>query len=61
MRLNQPSIHYSAWHQAEEQYPGFSIFLVCFIVATLAFFAGLVCLAVAFLTRKRMPDATPTI
>jgi hypothetical protein len=61
MRLDQPSIHYSAWHQAEEQYPGFGIFVACFIAAILAFFAGLVCLAVAFLTRKRVSDATPTI
>src|SRR5947207_1645856 len=60
MRLGQPSIHYSAWHQTEEQYPGFSIFVIFFVAAILAFLAGVVCLAKAFLTRKRrVLDATP--
>jgi hypothetical protein len=62
MRLDQPSIYYSQWEQAEQQYPGFRIFFVFFVVAILAFLVGLVCLTVAaFVSRRPLSDATPTI
>ena len=61
LRLDAPSIHYSAYDQLEQAYLGIHVFAAIAALAALAFGIGSVVLAVALIRTRRHPGAAPTI
>ncbi len=59
---SSPPIYTTAWERAEEAYPHIHLFAEYFLLAALAFVAGIAILAVGlFRSRRTHLHATPTI
>ncbi len=61
MRLEAPSIYYSAAEQAEQAYPGIHLFAGFIFLAAVAFILGVNLLCVAYFRGRHRVYATPTI
>jgi hypothetical protein len=61
LRLDAPSIRYSAYDQLEQAYPGIHFFAGVAALAAFAFATGAVILCLALIRARRHAAVTPTI